>query len=463
MREEFVGKRVAVAGLGVSGMAVARAVRDIGGFATVLDQQTGDVPRVMEATERLQSEGIDVVTGWHGRLDPADYDLLVVSPGFPPAHPSLRDMAGKVLGEVEFAWRVAEAPMVAITGTNGKSTTSVMTWLALQGAGLNAALCGNISGSGYPEQVLTEAAMSTPSDGVLVAEISSAQLETVTDFCPKAATILNVSDDHLDRYESFEHYRQAKLRMLDRMTADSVFVVNVEADGISVSEARRINGDVRIVEVSPTGRFQGTGQTRRQGGTLWFSGESVEVSDLPWVGEHNTANAMVAWELACAIVPRPDAGMLRGLLEFQPLANRMEPVGSRGGISVVNNSMCTNPLAVVKSSQSLGAKQHLLMGGNTKNMDFSPLRDYLQNSGQKVYLFGSGAAALDQALGGGFESFPSLEAAFMAAVQAAKPGEVVMLAPGCASLEPYANFRERGEAFKNMAKDWLNNEEDCES
>ena len=134
-RAWFDGKRIAVAGMGVSGLAVGRAVNKLGGKAVVFDQQPGDVPRVMEAVDRLQTEGIEAVTGWHGRLDPAEFDLLVVSPGLPRQHPVMHDMAGKVIGEVEFAFAVAEAPMLAITGTNGKSTTTVMLWLILQGRG----------------------------------------------------------------------------------------------------------------------------------------------------------------------------------------------------------------------------------------------------------------------------------------------------------------------------------------
>lgn len=450
-RAEFAGKRVAVAGMGVSGLAVGKAVNACGGKATVFDQQPGDTPRVMSAVDKLQEAGVEAVTGWHGRLDPADYDLLVVSPGLPRNHPVMADMAGRVIGEVEFGYRVVEAPVLAITGTNGKSTTTVMLWLMLRGAGVEATLCGNIAGTGYPEKVFTDAAMETPEGGYLVAEISSAQLETVSSFCPQVGYIANITDDHRDRYPEFDDYKNAKLNLFNKMSYEQVVALNLDNRTVTEADVRSRSQDVQIEGFSPSAAFDGS--------TLKLGEFSLGAKSLPFFGRHNMTNALAAWTMACQVV-EPSQGMIDGLMRFRHLDNRMELVGERGGIRVINNSMCTNPEAVVASSQSIDGVQHLLVGGNTKNMDFSPLKAYLAASPHKVYVFGPDPSILNGMIGGSWPEFRSLDAAFKAAVSAAKSGETVMLAPGCASAEPFRNFRERGDAFKTIAKEWLEDEQE---
>ncbi|MDI9639956.1 UDP-N-acetylmuramoyl-L-alanine--D-glutamate ligase [Kamptonema cortianum] len=455
MLHRYHGLRIAVAGLGVSGLAVARACKELGAFPTVLDQQPGDSDRIIAAVDQLSGEGIPVVTGWHGRLDRADYDLLVVSPGLPPRHPVMSDMVGKVIGEIEFAYQVAKAPILAVTGTNGKSTTTSMLWLLLRDSG--GALCGNIAGSGFPEQVFTTAAMNTKEFGYLVAEVSSAQLETVDEFKPRVAAITNLSQDHLDRYGSFEEYRKAKLNLLSRMSTGDTIVVNTDEDAVTPALARKLSQGANVVCYSPSGHGEQTGVTRQVGDVVFFGDEKISVQELPFYGAHNVTNARMAWEMASAL-GRPLS--LDHLLEFRGLDNRMEIVGKNRGVTVVNNSMCTNPMAIVKSSQGWPGRHHLLLGGNTKNMDFSPLREYLEDTAHEVYLFGDNPEPLSSMLGGRWPAFSTLKEAFDYAIERASDGESVMLSPGCASAEPYRNFKERGEAFRKMAKEWLENEKD---
>jgi UDP-N-acetylmuramoylalanine--D-glutamate ligase len=451
MRSEFVGKRLAVIGLGVSGVAMCEAAVAVGATPVAFDEKPSDVERVRDMADRLQAQGIEVVTGWHGDLE-GDFDWVLVSPGLPPGHPVMSAWAGKIMGEIEFAYRIAEAPILAITGTNGKSTTTVMLYKCLQDHG--AVLCGNIAGSGYDEHVLTEAALNTPADGVLVAEISSAQLETVIDWRPQVATITNITEDHQDRYGSFEKYKNAKLNMFKNMGDGQVAVLNL--DEPTVDKMWVSSGG--FVGFKPDGGKGIGSQTFRTDHALWFSGVEIKFVDLPFIGEMNYANAMTAWEMASAYVGESDAGMLNRLMEFRPLENRMEPLGAKDGVQVVNNSMCTNPMAVIKSCESLKQNLHVLMGGNTKSGDYSPLQKYLQSMGHKVYLYGSDAGYLNSLLGGSYPEYADLSSAFASAVSAAESGEVVMLAPGCASSGPYANFKERGNAFKQIAKEWLENE-----
>lgn len=454
-REWFAGKKVAVAGTGVTGLAVARAVQALGGKPTALDEKPGDLPHVIKAVDQLQAAGIDVITGWHGHLDPAEFDLLIVSPGFPSNHPAMRDMAGKAIGEVEFAYQIARAPIVAITGTNGKSTTTVMLWLILRGSGRKAHLCGNIAGSGYPEQTFTEAALHAEPDDILVAEVSSAHLETIEEFRPKVALITNITQDHLDRYKTFDEYKNAKLNLYKNLTDQEVIVLNLDNHLPTLSQAQS-KGKARLVTFSPSGGHSGNGQTRRDGTNLTLLPFNLDIANLPFSGEFNIVNAMAAWEMACCMA-EPRQEMLDQLLSFHNLENRMEPVGERGGVRVINNSMCTNPAAVVACCQSLGDKViHLIMGGNTKNMDFSPLRDYLKFQPHKVYLYDKDDSDLSRQLGRNYPVVPSLEMAFRMAADQAKAGEIILLAPGCSSAAPYANFRERGAAFREIAKDWLN-------
>lgn len=326
----FNGVRVAVAGMAKSGLSVARAVRQLGGVATVFDQKQADSPAIYGAMDELHAMDVQAVPGWHGRLDPAEFELLVVSPGFPREHPALSDMSQReVIGEIEFAFRIARDPIVAITGTNGKSTTTALAWSLLKGAGKEAVLCGNIAGSGYPEVTITDAALL--GGDVLVAEVSSFQLETIKSFRPFVAAITSIAPDHLDRHPSFEDYKRCKLRLFENMGAGDTIVINV--DDRSVDREELPEGP-RRVKFSPRGLGATNGYSARAADQLFLCGLQIKVESLPLLGEHNVANAMMAWEIACSVLGEPSedeaAGMLSALLQFKGLANRMEVVGERG-------------------------------------------------------------------------------------------------------------------------------------
>jgi UDP-N-acetylmuramoylalanine--D-glutamate ligase len=449
--------------MGRSGVALAQAATRHGAQALVLDEQPAETPERIAVVERLQGMGAEVTPGWHGRLVGETYDLLVASPGFRREHPAIRDAlaAGKeVISEVEFAYRIARNPIIAITGTNGKSTTTVLTWMLLQ-AGLGerrALLCGNISGSGFPELTLTEAAMAAESSDVLVAEVSSYQLEWVSSFRPRAAAITNITPDHLDRHPSFEDYFATKLRIFGAMGEGDVAVMNESEPSIPVArllEALPLGVGVRTFALSrPSGASGPT--TFRDGDHVYFGGRRVDLAQLPLFGDHNVTNALMAYELATASGASDFERMMAALVDFRGLEHRMERIGSRHGILVVNNSMCTNPMAVIASCRALPMRQHLLLGGLTKNLDFSPVRRFLEDSDHVAYVFGgSESDALAEQIGSLAKRMPDLSAAFAAAVASARSGEAIVLSPGCLSAGPYENFRQRGEDFKRMAKEWL--------
>ncbi|MCU0317485.1 MAG: UDP-N-acetylmuramoyl-L-alanine--D-glutamate ligase [Fimbriimonadaceae bacterium] len=456
-REEFLGKRVAVAGMGVSGRAVAVTLKELGANPVVFDQKLGDVPEVLAATDQLVALEIEAVTGWHGHLDPDEFDALIVSPGFRRDHLAIQDMAEKeVMSEVEFASRLTDRPILAITGTNGKSTTTVMLWTILKGGGHDALLCGNIAGSGYPEMTLTRAAMEAGPESVLVAEVSSYQLEFVTKFRPKVAACTNVTPDHMDRHPDFDDYFQTKMRLFGQMGEGDAVVINLDEPSLQVTDLRKpLTNSATIVQFSPQGKSVGeNGVTRRKGNSVVLSGETVGLEEFPFFGEHNFSNALMAWEMA-SCYSRPTIGCLDALRSFRGLSNRMEFLGVRDGIWVFNNSMCTNPAAVIASSRSLPRRQTLLMGGNTKNLDFDPVADYLSRSSHRVVLFGLDGEKLNGMLGGAWPIYPTLASAFDAAVSQSAKEEAILLSPGCASSEPYVNFKERGDAFRKIARDWL--------
>lgn len=453
---------IAILGLGRSGLAVAKAAQQNGWKPHVFDAKPSDDPRV--APFAVELADIPFTPNFDGRFQRQEFDQVVTSPGVDMRAPVLKEAVRngiEVIGEIEFAYRISKAPIVAITGTNGKSTTTVMTWLALRAAGQDAILCGNIYGSGYDEVPLTEAALNSQPGQVLVAEISSFQLEWVRDFRPRCAGITNISPDHLNRYDSFDQYANVKRRLFDRMGEGDVIVANA--------------GDTHTFPSNASLRDRGFGLPRVRfygaaGVDASFDAGHLKIAiveptqNLPFREKHNLLNACHAALLALSYLESVDnlsAGerterVIEGLRSFKGLAHRMERLGHRLGVEVINNSMCTNPAAIVASSSSIAAPQHLLIGGIKKNYDFGVVSEYLHRSGHAAYLFGKDADEICRELGDSWPVFSTMQEAFRAATEQAAPGEVIMLAPGCASMDQFTDFVARGEAFRAMAKEWLN-------
>ncbi|MCO5297604.1 MAG: UDP-N-acetylmuramoyl-L-alanine--D-glutamate ligase [Fimbriimonadaceae bacterium] len=441
--------RALVLGLGRSGVASARALLALGLEPLVVDHAPALTAANRTAADALDALGVEWRIDWKGTAPDLGATVLVTSPGVDRRSPTLLGAVAagiEVIGEIELAFRVAKAPIVAITGTNGKSTTTVMTWLGLKGAGFDAVLCGNIYGSGYPEVPLAEAALDASPDAVLVAEVSSFQLEWVRGFRPRAAAITNITPDHLNRYNGFEEYAQTKLRIFEAQGPEDHAVVPY--------------GDPLVPPPSgPPVHTFGNPAADAKVEDGWLVAESwhVPLESLPFREPHNLANAQVALLLGRSIAGEGAcAGFAKGLSAFQGLGHRLQAVGEREGVQFVNNSMCTNPAAVVASSRALGdVRQHLLVGGETKGLDFRPLAALLAGGRVRLYLFGKGAPAIRETIGDDALEFRTMAEAFGAAAGAARSGEVVMLAPGCASTDQFADFRERGEVFVRLAKEWL--------
>ncbi|HVT13432.1 MAG TPA: UDP-N-acetylmuramoyl-L-alanine--D-glutamate ligase [Fimbriimonadaceae bacterium] len=540
------GKRVAIYGLGRSGLAIARACLALGAIPTVYDKALPEQMVKQDVLESVRELGIDLHLGWEGRFDPASLDWLVTNPGVDMRSAVLQQAKAdgiEILSEVEFAYRISKAPIVAITGTNGKSTTTVMTYLALRECGIDAVLCGNIFGSGLPEVPLTEAALHSTPDQVLVAEISSFQLEWVSRFCPAVAGITNIAPDHLDRYDSFQQYAETKMRIFAAQGVGDYAVVRafdpVVRLGSAQQPARRLRRGAAFqavslsgfqpeeqrLEASETHRLEGDATGRATVYTFGAQGEHAQVleeeirildkvirtQDIQVIGTHNYANAAMAGLMAYATLrwlaerpmlsdqevqatTRPSRALLReaeggyerkraskrtvysgrqssseraeiglalpepivtALKAFKGIEHRMEYLGSKNGVRIINNSMCTNPEAVVRSAQAVKGPNHLIMGGKDKDLPFAPVKNYLANGMHKAYLYGEAKEVLNTQLGGRFPTYNTLQEAFRAATEKARPGEVIMLAPGCASTDQFHDFRDRGNVFKKIAKEWL--------
>jgi len=487
MAADLAGVRVGILGIGRSGVAAAKAARHAGGHPFVVDEKAGAPGSVLE----LRSLGIAAATDWTGSFSSGNADLVVTSPGVPKDNPRLQEAlsAGiEVIGEIELAYRIAKAPIVALTGTNGKSTTTVMTYLCLESAGQRPILCGNIYGSGYEEMPLTEAAVAAEADQVLVAEVSSFQLDFTPTFRPVSAGITNIWEDHLNRYGgSMAAYAAVKHLIFAHQTAEDYAVV-------------RAHDPVVRPPKGPIVLTFGSGGEHAQVETdqLIILGTRLAAKDLPFKEPHNYQNAAMAALLgygylrvrrdrdpgseAARILHTAEAQaeatiaarrsvysqrrpnqkpwvappeLLAGLKQFRGLSHRMEVLGDKSGVKVINNSMCTNVDAILKSATAIREPKHLLIGGVNKGLDFRPLRNYLANRRDQAYLYGRDAAAINETLGGGWPVFAKLREAFDAAKAASKPGEVIMLSPGCASFDEFEDFRHRGNVFKELAMEWL--------
>jgi len=439
-------KRVLVVGLGRSGVASALFLRSHGARVTVSDTKSEDQLRAEIPV--LLDHGIAVETGRHGERTFQNQDLIVVSPGVPvDAQPLVqaRALGEPVIGEVELASEFLPGPIVAITGSNGKTTTTTLVGEILAKAGLKTLVGGNI---GMPAISLAEHA--SP-DSVTVLEVSSFQLETIRRFRPKVAVVLNVTPDHLDRHRTFEAYVGAKARVFENQQADDFAVLNAD-DPTCVQLANRTTAQVfwfsrkRQVERGGFVR-QGIVHLRRNG----TEHEIMPVSEIPLKGAHNVENvlaAICAGELmGCA----PDA-IRRAVREFKAVEHRLQYVATVRGVEYYNDSKATNVDATIKALESFPGNIHLILGGKDKGSDYTVLNDLLRSRVRCVYTIGAAAEKIQKHIAGVTKivSSGTMDAAIRQASASALPGDIVLLAPACASFDQFQNYEHRGKVFKEL-------------
>jgi UDP-N-acetylmuramoylalanine--D-glutamate ligase len=444
---ELNGKRVLVVGLGKSGVASALFMKKQGARVTVSDTKSGDELR--NEIPVLLDHGITVETGGHGDRTFRGQDLIVVSPGVPVDAPPLvqaRSLGESVIGEIELAAQFLPGPIVAITGSNGKTTTTTLTGEIMTASGFPALVGGNI---GTPAISLAERAKPGT---VIVLEISSFQLETIQSFRPKVAVVLNVTPDHLDRHRTFEIYAAAKTRVFENQQSEDCAVLNAD-DPTCVAMSKKTRAQVfwfsRQNEVE-------RGAWVRDGNIVFRDGsgqrEIMQVSEIPLKGAHNLENVLAA---VCASVLMGCAAekIRQAVHDFKAVEHRLEFVASIRGVDYYNDSKATNVDATIKALESFPANIHLILGGKDKGSDYTVLNDLLRQRVKRVYTIGAAASKIEsQIKGPEVVHAETLENAIRQAHVAAQAGDVVLLAPACASFDQFKSYEHRGRIFKEVVK-----------
>jgi len=441
--EDYKGRHFLVFGLARSGFAAARLLAEAGARVTGADEnETVDVPPDLTSLEthigHFRGEILDGI------------DSVVVSPGIPAGHPVFQAAGARdipVIGELELAFRFAAAPVIAVTGTNGKSTTVEMIGQMLREEGRDVAVAGN---TGVPfSSVVGEIG----EDGFFVIEVSSFQLETIERFHPAAAGILNLTPDHLDRYRSVEEYYAAKERIVSNLAPDDWFFYNAD-DPLCAAVAERTEALMTPFSSSrriPRGIYL-DGQFLIRENAEGTEEIVCDRSEMKVVGLHNVENALAAIAAVTPFGVSADS-CRRALAGFAGLPHRMELVAVSGGVSFYNDSKATNVEAAVKSLKGLSRPVVLIAGGHDKGGDFKKLLE-LSGTVRSIVTIGEAAGLIETAVG---DSLPCVRAGSMTeavekATEAANDGWLVVLSPACASFDMYDNFEHRGRVFRKSVE-----------
>ena len=476
---ELKNRRVLVVGLGRSGMAAALFLRDRGARVTVSDTRSAaalgaEIPALLEA-------GIMVESGGHGLLTFRRQDLIVVSPGVPLETPEVAQAAAlgvPVIGELELAARFLRGQVVAITGSNGKTTTTTLVGRIFAEAGLPTLVGGNIGlpvvdligesvelseagdGGGEPtdrEETARNGARNGLGDEVggrtvwSVLEVSSFQLETVKEFRPGIAVVLNITPDHLDRHGTFERYAEAKAKITARQEASDFLVLNAEDKAAQMVAAKT---RARVYWFSGVRRIK-QGAFVHGESVFWLAQEGgrpepvLPVAEIPLRGAHNVENVLAA-VCAAKLAEIASESIRATVAKFQAVEHRLEPVRVLRGVEYFNDSKATNVDATMKAVASFAGGVHLILGGKDKGSDYTLLGPLLRERVAVVYTIGSAAEKIERELAGvvKIESAETLAAAVELAGAGAKAGEVVLLAPACSSFDQFENYQHRGRVFR---------------
>ncbi len=451
---DLKGKKVLVVGLGKSGLAAALFLRRRGAQVTVSDVRSAealakDIPALLE-------EGINVEAGGHGLLTFRRQDLIVVSPGVPLDTPELvqvRKFGLPILGELELAARFLKGRTLAITGSNGKTTTTTLVGEILKDAGLQTLVGGNI---GVPVIALIDE--STP-ETWSVLEVSSFQLESAEEFHPAIAVILNITPDHLDRHGTFENYALAKERIFARQTAEDFLILNADNARTAAAAPRAKSQVYWFSNEHAVER----GAWVENGQVVFRAANSATETILPLVaiplkGAHNVENVLAAVCAARLAGAKPES-IRKTIEDFRAVEHRLEYVATIHGVEFYNDSKATNVDATIKAVTAFPGGIHLILGGKDKNSDYTELTPYIRERVKAVYTIGSAAQKIEAQLRGvvPVHSSGTLAKAVQDAAGAAQPGEIVLLAPACSSFDQFENYEHRGRVFKELVhegRDW---------
>lgn len=448
---DLKNKRVLVVGLGKSGLSAAMFLRAQGARVTVSDTRSAtalekEIPALLDA-------GIMVESGGHGLLTFRRQDLIVISPGVPMDTPEVKQVKAfglPVIGELELASRYLQGRVIAITGANGKTTTTTLVGKLFHDAGMATQVGGNI---GLP--VIDLIAGSAP-ETVNVLEVSSFQLETVEQFHPNIAVVLNITPDHLDRHGSFENYVAAKERIFANQSAGDFLVLNAD-DRVTQMCAARAKSEVFWFSATRAVR---QGAFVRDGAIVWVAKEGgvtepiMPVAEIPLKGAHNLENVLAAVCVARLASIRAES-IRSTVARFKAVEHRLEFVRKINGIEFYNDSKATNVDATMKAIASFPGGIHLILGGKDKDSDYSRMADFLKQRVKVVYTIGSAAEKIERQLHGvvKMKAAETMQNAVAAAATDAVAGDFVLLSPACSSFDQFDNYEHRGKVFRQLVNE----------
>ncbi len=441
---ELTNKRVLVVGLGKSGVASALFLKSRGARVTVSDSKPASELR--NEILLLLEHGITVETGGHGDRTFRGQDLIVLSPGVPVDAPPLvqaRNLGEPVIGEVELAARFLAGPIAAITGANGKTTTTSLAGEIIAAGKFSTLVGGNI---GTPAISLVDQA--GPATWTVL-EVSSFQLETIVEFRPRIAVILNITPDHLDRHKTFINYVGAKARVFENQCADDFSILNADEPttaGLSDRTRAQVFWFSRNKEIEKGAFARGTHIYFRDGHS---EREIMPLADIPLKGAHNLENVLAGVSIGILVGCQPEQ-IRQAVRNFKAVEHRLEFVAKVTGVDYYNDSKATNVDATIKALESFPANIHLILGGKDKGSDYTGLTDLLRQRVKRVYTIGAAAAKIESQIQGAaeVEHAETLENAVRRASESAVAGNVVLLAPACASFDQFQNYEHRGRVFK---------------
>lgn len=439
---------VLVVGLGISGRSVCELLIRQGYQVIGTDLRSRE--QLGSALDELQQKGCALHLGYHLVEDFVLADRIIVSPGVPLDLPPLQEARNRgieIIGEFDWAWRQAGIPVVAVTGTNGKTTTTSLIGEILKSAGKRVFVGGNI---GTP---LSQWILSGEKADLLVLEVSSFQLDTASYFRPEIGVLLNVTEDHLDRYRDFSAYADSKFSLFARQSSEDVAIVNGDD---AICRQRLSSLTAKSLLFSHGGE---AAQASVQGGELRVDIPglvtfSLNLERTALKGVHNRENIMAA-ALVGAVLDVPPVIIQSAVDNYQGLAHRMEWVGTWRGIDFYDDSKATNVGAVLKALESFPGSVWLLLGGRDKLGSYMPLADSLKKKGKGALVFGEAAAKIKAELTKSVPttSFADLPEAFREALRLAEPGDTVLLSPACSSFDQYESYAQRGDHFKSLVRE----------
>jgi len=444
---ELAGKRVLVVGIGKSGLAAAHFLKERGARVTVSDARPATLIAELSS---LLDEGFIVEAGSHGLLTFRRQDLIVVSPGVPMSTPELmtvRAIGAHIIGELELGAQFLRGEIVAITGSNGKTTTTALMGEILKTSGRPTLVGGNI---GRP---VTEMVAESTAETWSVQEVSSFQLETIETFRPRIAVVLNITPDHLDRHGTFEAYAAAKTRITENQTGEDYLVLNGEDKNTQMVAA---HSKAQIFWFSARRRIKQGAFVH--GESIFFAAnESAQpepvmpVAEIGLAGRHNVENVLAA-VCAARLAGVPSEVIRKAVAAFRAVEHRLEFVRELDGVRYFNDSKATNVDATAKAIEAFPGGIHLILGGKDKDSDYTVLTPLLRERVETVITIGSAAEKIERQLAGvlKIERAETMDRAVALARANAAAGDTVLLAPACASFDQFENYEHRGRVFKEL-------------